>query len=392
MTFFATTSLALMLRGFDAESGRSFMAAGLAGGLAASTKYTAIALFASLVVAHVLRLRRSRGDRSRTWLASGAFVAFFAFGFIAATPYAALDSRKFVDDFQFNVTHLAEGHGVNLGRGWLYHLTRSLPYGVSWPIFIAAIAGVVPFVRHHRDHALIVGAFALATYVSLGNGYTVFFRYVLPIVPIVCLFAAIAVRQAAGSVHLPPSPRLRRIAVALAEAGQVDRIDRMDRVDRVAMALAAVVALWGAVNCIWFDALLAKTDTRVLAREWLDGHTTGSDTLYAAETGYAMLDLRGLSVHSWQYDPASDSFVNAGGRMPDWLVVHQSPLSGYASAPAPLRRLAAERYDLVQTIAATKGAARSAVYDRQDAFFMPVSGFSTVIRPGPTILIYKRRR
>lgn len=42
-------------------------------------------------------------------------------------------------------------------------------------------------------------------------------------------------------------------------------------------------------------------------------------------------------------------------------------------------------------MAATKGAARSAVYDLQDAFFMPVSGFSTVIRPGPTVLIYRRR-
>ena len=368
MTFFAMTSLALMLRGFDGGGARSFMAAGLAGGLAASTKYTAVALLASLAVAHVLLLLRSTEDRLRTWAASGAFVAFFAFGFIAATPYAALDSRKFVEDFQFNVTHLSEGHAVNLGRGWVYHLVRSLPYGVSWPIFLTAITGVVPFVRRHRDYALIVGAFAVATYVSLGNGYTVFFRYVLPIVPIVCLSAAVAIRQAASairSVHL--------------------------QVDRTALWLASIVALSGAVNCVWFDALLARKDTRVLAREWLDAQTMPSDTLYEAETGYSMLDLRGLSVHSWQYDPASDSFLNAGGRTPDWLVLHQSPLSGYAADPPPLRRLAAERYDLAQTIAATKGAARSAIYDPQDAFFMPVSGFSTVIRAGPTILIYKRR-
>ena len=207
-------------------------------------------------------------------------------------------------------------------------------------------------------------AFALAAYASVGNGYTVFFRYVLPIVPILCLSAAVGLRHLARTAGLGPR------AVGL---------------------LAVALAGWAVVNCIWFDALLARKDTRVLAREWLDAHTTGEDTLHEAENGYAMLDLRGLPAHSWRYDPSSDSFVNAGGRTPDWLVLHQSPLSTYAGIAAPLRRLASEKYDLAQAIPATQGASHSAVYDLQDAFFMPVSGFSTVIRPGPTILIYKRR-
>ena len=69
----------------------------------------------------------------------------------------------------------------------------------------------------------------------------------------------------------------------------------------------------------------------------------------------------------------------------------QSPIRTYASAPAPLRRLATERYELVHTVKGTTGDAGSAVYDLQDAFFMPLSGFHTVERPGPTILIYRLR-
>jgi hypothetical protein len=44
------------------------------------------------------------------------------------------------------------------------------------------------------------------------------------------------------------------------------------------------------------------------------------------------------------------------------------------------------------TVRSTRGPARSAVYDLQDAFFMPLSGLSTVERPGPTIRIYRRTR
>jgi 4-amino-4-deoxy-L-arabinose transferase-like glycosyltransferase len=369
MTFFATASLALLLTGFEDEGCRTreWAAAGLAGGLAASTKYTAVALLASLAVAHLLVAMRERRALWRVWLASGAFLALFAFGFIVGTPFAVLDTTKFGVDFGFNFTHLSEGHVVNLGRGWMYHLARSLPYGVSPPVFIAAVAGAVPFARHHGAHGLIVGAFALVTYASLGNGYTVFFRYVLPIVPIVCLSAAIAVVE------------LGRLARHRGDSRDSRRV------------LAAALAAWGAINCIWFDTLLAKKDTRVLAREWLDAHTTRNEALYEAENAYAMLDLETLPVHSWRFDPVTASFVNADGRVPDWLVLHESPLWTYAAIPTPLRRLAAERYDLAQTIAATKGTARQAVYDLQDAFFMPVSGFSTVIRPGPTVLIYRRR-
>jgi hypothetical protein len=35
--------------------------------------------------------------------------------------------------------------------------------------------------------------------------------------------------------------------------------------------------------------------------------------------------------------------------------------------------------------------AGSGIYDRQDAFFLPIAGFTGVARPGPTVLIYRRR-
>jgi hypothetical protein len=216
-------------------------------------------------------------------------------------------------------------------------------------------------------HALVLGGFAGSLYLSIGSGRTVFFRYALPLIPLLCVAAAVGVWHA-GRWLASRSRLSHSAAVGL---------------------LGAAVAMPAAINCVWFDMLLAKTDTRVLAAQWLIAHSDPSQSIFEAPVPYAELDL-GSAVHRWQFDMASESFVNAGGRVPDWLVLHESPLWTYARAPSALRRLAADKYDLAYTVRGTTGAARSAVYDLQDAFFMPVSGLSTVERPGPTIRIYRR--
>ena len=378
MTFLVTASLALILRAIDmaladgeisARAIRTFAAAGAAGGLAASTKYSAAAIVAAAGAAQVLWLVRSRSVFAwRAWLPSLSFLVAFAAGFLIATPYAVLDRRTFERDLTFTFTHLSGGHGVDLGRGWSYHLKRSLPYGVGLPTFVAAVGGVVPLVRHYARHASIVGAFALCFYLSIGSGQTVFFRYVLPLVPILCLSAGVGVRHgarwAASRTGVPNGAAI--------------------------VVIATAVGLPSFVNSVWFDVLLAKTDTRVLAGQWLAERLGPDSSLHDAGGAYAQVELTGVPFHTWYFDPATRSFGDVESRTPDWLVFHQSPLRAYAGVGLELQRLARQKYALVQTFPATRGASRSAVYDDQDAFFLPVWGLWTVERPGPTILIYQR--
>jgi hypothetical protein len=297
------------------------------------------------------------------------FVAAFGAGFLLATPYALLDYGTFATDLRYDFTHLSGGHaGVNLGRGWIYHLTRSLPYGAGVTIFLAGIAGIVPMLRHYTRHALILAGFVAAFYGALGSGVTVFFRYILPLVPLVCLAAAIGVRHIAQWLS-------RRTTLA------------------PSASLALLIALVGGpalVYSAWMDVLLARTDTRVLAGQWIEARIQPEDSLHDAGGDYTRLSLGDTPFHQWEYQPASRSFGDPMGRTPDWLVLYQSPVRAYTNIPPALRSLAAGNYTLVHMVPGTRGPAGLAVYDLQDAFFLPFSRLETVVRPGPTILVYRR--
>jgi 4-amino-4-deoxy-L-arabinose transferase-like glycosyltransferase len=374
MTLLATLSLAVLLRAIDPDrrdprSPRIFALAGFLGGLAASTKYSAAAIVGAMAAAQIVVLWESpRGRRWRSLLPSVAFVGALAAGFLLGTPYSLLDFDTFARDVRFTMSHLSQGHGIDLGRGWWYHLRRSLPYGLGLLTFGAALGGVLPLLRHYRPYSFVIAAFALSFYASIGSGQTVFFRYVLPLIPLACLSAAIAVIHAASWLASH-----RRVETRTTVA-----------------AIATVIVLPALVNCVWFDMLLARTDTRVLAARWLAPRLTPDTSLHDGTGPYSHLDLARVRFHPWSFDPSTASFGHPEGRTPDWLVLDESPLRLYSGAPFELRELARQKYSLVQTFSATRGRARAAVYDQQDAFFLPFSRFDTVERPGPTILIFRR--
>jgi len=140
MTLFVTAAVALALRATDTAHG---VMAGFAAGLAASAKYTGAAAIALLAAPPY---------------AAGRIIAFLvacAAGFLAGTPYALFDARTFASGFAFDVTHLSTGQAyLELGRGWSYHLLRSLPYGMGATVFIASLAGLVVMAVRYRKEAI----------------------------------------------------------------------------------------------------------------------------------------------------------------------------------------------------------------------------------------------
>jgi len=359
MTLFATAALGLLVEAAETPSLKTLALAGLAGGLATSTKYSAAPLLLSVFVAD-LRTR-----------AIAVYITAFAFAFTAGTPYSLLDFQTFRTDFIFISQHLASEHVAgSLGRGWTSHLVRSLPYGMGIPAFIAAVAGGLLVLTRHRRRAMPIVVFALAFLLAIGSGRTVFFRYILPLIPLACLAAAVALRSIAG-------PWGRFLPVRYASV----------TLTSVIVALVAGVPL---ANSVRMDVLLGRTDSRVLASEWLVPQLRPEQTLHDAGGDYTRLDLGRAQFHDWPYDPSARSFGAPAGALPDWIVLYDSPLTEYAKVPESLRDLVAQRYRLVHEVRAMR-ADEGAVFDRQDAFFLPIAGFSGVERPGPNVAIYFRR-
>ena len=82
--------------------------------------------------------------------------------------------------------------------------TRSLPYGCGVLTFAAAIAGMGVALRRAPRQALVLVAFVFAFLGVLGTGRTVFFRYVMPLVPLACVFAGITA-AGLGEVFVAPA-------------------------------------------------------------------------------------------------------------------------------------------------------------------------------------------
>ena len=411
--FYLLLAAVLLLR-FLRTGGAGWLAASaLFSGIAVSTKYNAaivIAVFAGYLcargLAHHRRSGPPPGDGSGPPVSlrqAAAFAAVTAAAAALGTPYALLDFNSFAADVMSEREHFAAGHGLDLGRGWTYHAMATLPAALGWPLYAAALAGCVALFRAGGAPAMLVVAI-LFYYAVAGAGKTVFFRYMLPVVPFLCVAAA------CGLERLFAAARMRaawRTAVVL---------------------LVAAPSLYASVR---LGILLQRTDTRLLAAEWIERHVPAGSriAMVGSGFGYPRLhpgrewlrlqheDLRragfpakslALQLKSRSYPPSPsyhllsvlpDNPHSLRTRLVDvspaqlldsgvrWVVTQTHPLPVSQVEPEFARQLRRQGKAAAHFIP-VQGSSRAA-FEMTDAFFLPYAGFGGVDRPGPELTIYK---
>jgi hypothetical protein len=232
----------------------------------------------------------------------------------------------------------------------------------------------------------------------------------LPLAPLLCVLAGLAVAHFAEFVE-----RRRRLAASW-----------------TAVVSVALLAALPVARLVRFDVLLAREDSRSLARAWILEHAAPGASI-AQPTHFARTQLpaaesvreRGLAAWSnvaldrsdaaritrmripplqtlkgpgfahRRWSEAAGEFVGEGGAPsgdPDFVIVSSSPLALFDAPPPPgLSRVLEERYVLAKTIEASGPDATSANYDQLDQFYLPYRCLAGVVRPGPDLAIWSRK-
>jgi len=213
-------------------------------------------------------------------------------------------------------------------------------------------------------------SFPVAYFIVAASVRNLFFRYAIQLVPFLCVTAAWLVTRSLSTVW-----RSSRFSGALAAA------------------VAALIVLPSAASSVQFDRVASRTDNRVVVAQWFDGHVPAGSTVLMSGSAYGYVQFtREKNYRAWLWDRQRLMFVTfpdnrpAVGR-PEYVLLQESPLPN--ETQPEVTDLLKSDYVMVQRFQAfTPGEAR--VYDLQDAFFIPFSGFEGVERPGPNYTLYKR--
>ena len=297
--------------------------------------------------------------------------------YLAGTPYTILDFPKWLADFRTQASFV--------GEGWegQEKLPPGLPYlfalgaGLGWAMLGLSVLGVARLARRTPAVAAVLAAYPVAYLLFMLRSELFFVRFALPVVPFLCLLAAVSV-------------------VALAQAAA-----RRGRAAGIAtLGLLSVVALaQPTLDTVRHNVLIVQDDTRVLAARWaLDTLPPGAKL---AVEEYTIRDRRPRAYGgpSWQLDTdlldvnqlrRADPTAPLRGTT-RYFMISSFQQDRFAGGPdAPQRQFYDALADQGRVVARfAPGRDGQAIPFGLEDLYSPYWGLDRYERPGPTVTVYE---
>lgn len=255
----------------------SFMLSGFFGGLSVGTKYgVLLPLCATWLVASLYIV--GAGDQPARQLKMAMRIAVFnfflpalamcLFGFLLVCPYSILAWNEFIQGVLYEMRHMRMGHGelfLDTGSGHLYHIRVNLNASLGLPLLITSAFGIVWAFIKRRPQDVLLLTFILVYFGIVGCFKVRFARYLMPIIPPLCILTANGVCDVFTAVmRANVSRSFKRIVRCI-----------------ITVAFLFVLAYTALYSCAIVRVMILP-DTRDLAASWVRKNIPHGSTIAVA--------------------------------------------------------------------------------------------------------------
>lgn len=348
LTFFVALTMLLALAAHERPVLRLFAFAGVAAGLAAAVKYNGgIALIMPLMACWMTP--SARPSRLACMLATiGAAAAAF---FIAA-PYTLLDLPGFLDRFATLTAEYRSSPAPGEPGAILYLKHLRLQFGTPGMLLIAGglLMGIVRALRGPgRVSWAVALVFPIPYFLIVADQNIIYARYLLPLVPMLCVLAAAAVISGVSLLRRYQFPRGVRTALIAA----------------LTLALLAPPA----ITAVGFDRMISQRSTLDEAYEWIEANIPKGSTIVLEGGHFVLKNLRDERIPQLRYRTYED-YAEANV---EYLVASSHRYGPYFASPREFR----DEYTEYMTLFSQA---------QEVARFTPEKG-----KPGPELRIFRVR-
>lgn len=268
LTFFGVLGLYGAVMVLKRGDTRDYALAGLGAGLAASIKYNGALLVVVIAAAHFLR---SGVPGLKDWR---VYMAPFLAGaiFFLTTPFAILDSEKFLHDVRADAEHYATTHFGMEGDALAWYLDYL--WSVEGVIALLAAAAMLRGAITRSKPLLMLSVFPVIYFIFISTFVVRNDRTVLPLLPFLALLGSSLLFYLLG-LAWPPNTASRKLA-----AGAVGLV----------MAVSVAYPLWQTVERTQQGQ--SGVASRDAARDWINSNITPGSRIAVEAYGPVIDDKR----------------------------------------------------------------------------------------------------